>query len=55
MAAAEPVVNLGERREDRVLLRLVLARLVVTQPVLMRTGQAGHLHLGQAVFFKRLQ
>jgi hypothetical protein len=43
---AQPV---GERREDRDFLRLVLARLVVTQPVLMQAGQAGDLLLGEVV------
>ena len=42
----------GERREDRVLLRFVLAPLVVTQPVLVQAGKAGHLYLREAVLLK---
>ena len=44
--------SVGEGREDRDFLRLVLARLVVTQPVLMQAGQAGDLLLGKAVGVK---
>ena len=49
LAAAQPV---GERREDRIFRRPVLARLVVTQPVLMQTGKAGDLPLRNTILIK---
>ena len=42
----------GPAREDRIFLRLVYARLVVAQPVLMQASEAGHLSLRQAILIK---
>ena len=42
----------GERSEDRIFRRPVLARLVVTQPVLMQTGKAGDLPLRNTILIK---
>ncbi len=42
----------GERSEDRIFRRPVLARLVVTQPVLMQTGNAGNLPLRNTILIK---